>query len=255
MPPIRRLTAAALAVAILAFGLLAAGVPAAAAEPLTPDQKTAVQAIVRDYILQHPEVVLEALQAIEARRKAEEQSAAQAALVEHRRALERSDGDPVLGNPDGDVTIVEFFDYQCGYCKTMMGPLLELVHADGRIRLVLKEFPILGPESVVASRASLAALRQGRYEAFHKSLMSLRGRLSEAAIWQAAGEAGLDVPRLRKDMADPAVEARINANYELAQALRIEGTPAFAIGRALVPGAAPKEHLVELVRKAREGNG
>lgn len=250
MPSFRRPMAAALAAAALALCL-----PAAAAEPLTAEQKAAVQAIVRDYIMQHPEVVLEALQAMDARQKAEERQAAQAALVEHRQALERSAGDPVLGNPDGDVTIVEFFDYQCGYCKTMMGPLLELVRADGRIRLVLKEFPILGPDSVTAAKASLAAMRQDRYEPFHLTLMGLRGRLSESAIWQAAAEAGLDVARLRRDMADPAIEARINANYELAQALRIEGTPAFTIGGQLVPGAAPKDHLAALVKQVRDGKG
>ena len=249
MPSVRRLSAAA-----IVAGALAAAVPAAA-EPFTAEQKTALEALVREYILRHPEVILESVAGMEARQKAEKDKAAEAALVEHRQALERSPGDPVLGNPDGDVTIVEFFDYQCGYCKTMTAPLMELVRGDGRIRLVLKEFPILGPESVVAARASLAAARQGQYEPFHMTLMGLRGRLNEGAIWQAATEAGLDLDRLRKDMADPEVTAVIDANYQLAQTLGIEGTPAFAIGRALVPGAAPKEHLASLVQKARQGGG
>lgn len=249
MPPVRRLSAAMVLAAVLAAA------PAVAAEPFTAEQKAAVEAIVRDYIARNPELVLQAIAAIEARQKAENEESQQAALVAHRDALERRDGDPVLGNPDGDVTIVEFFDYQCGYCKTMARPMRELVHGDGKVRWVLKEFPILGPESVVAARASLAADRQGLYEAFHFTLMELRGRLSEAAIWQAATEAGLDIDRLRKDMADPAIAATIDANYQLAQALRIEGTPAFVIGRTLVPGAAPKEHLAELVRKARDGSG
>ncbi len=192
---------------------------------------------------------------MEARQKAGKDAAAAAALVEHRQALERSAADPVLGNPDGDVTIVEFFDYQCGYCKTMTGPLMELVRDDGRIRLVLKEFPILGPESALAARASLAAGRQGKYEPFHMALMGLRGRLNEGAIWQVAAETGLDLDRLRKDMAAPEITAVIEANYRLAQALGIEGTPAFAIGNALVPGAAPREHLAGLVQKARDGGG
>lgn len=245
----RRLSAAVLVATALAAA------PAAAAEPFTPEQKAAVEAIVRDYIARNPELVLDAIAAIEAKRKAEDEQALQGALVAHRDALERSDGDPVLGNPDGDVTIVEFFDYQCGYCKSMAGPMRDLVRSDGGIRWVLKEFPILGPESVVAARASLAADRQGKYEDLHFALMGLRGRLSEPAIWQAATEAGLDLDRLKKDMADPAIAARIEANYQLAQALRIEGTPAFTVGQALVPGAAPKEHLSELVRKARDGSG
>ena len=254
MPFARRLPAAAL----LAVGLAAAGPlvrPAAAADPFTPAQEAAIEAIVQDYIARNPELVLEAIAAIEARQKAEKERVAQAALIAHRDVLERNPADPVLGNPDGDVTIVEFFDYQCGYCKTMVGPMRELVEGDGKVRWVLKEFPILGPESMVAARASLAAGRQDKYEAFHFTLMGLRGRLSEAAIWQAASEAGLDLERLRKDMADPAIEAAINANYQLAQALQIEGTPAFTIGDTLIPGAAPKEHLAALLKKARDGKG
>lgn len=250
MPSVRRLTAAA----TLAIALLGAA-PARAADPFTAEQKSAIEALVRDYILAHPEVLLESVASIEARQKAEKEQAAQAALIANRAALERSAGDPVLGNPNGDVTVVEFFDYQCGYCKSMMGPLMDLVRSDGRIRLVLKEFPILGPASMVASRASLAANLQGKYEPFHLILMGLRGRLDDGAIWQAASEAGLDLDRLKKDMDSPAVAATIEANYQLAQTLQIEGTPAFTIGRAFVPGAAPKEHLAELVKKARDADG
>lgn len=253
MTSARRLSAALFVAAAVACTATAG--TARADEPFTPEQKAAVEAIVRDYIARNPDLVLEAIAAIEARQKAEKEQAAQAALVAHRDVLERSAGDPVLGNPDGDVTIVEFFDYQCGYCKTMAGPMQDLVQSDGRVRWVLKEFPILGPESVTAARASLAAARQGKYESFHFTLMSLRGRLSEPAIWQAAAEVGLDLERLRKDMSDPQIAARIDANYRLAQALQIEGTPAFTIGSTVVPGAAPKEHLAELVRKVREGNG
>ena len=248
MPPsVRRLSAAAL----LACALAAP----AAAEPFSAEQKSALEALVRDYILRHPEIILESVAGMEARQKAGKDAAAAAALVEHRQALERNAADPVLGNPDGDVTIAEFFDYQCGYCKTMTGPLMELVRDDGRIRLVLKEFPILGPESALAARASLAAGRQGKYEPFHMALMGLRGRLNEGAIWQVAAETGLDLERLRQDMASPEVNAVIEANYRLAQALGIEGTPAFAIGDALVPGPAPREHLAGLVQKARNGGG
>ncbi|MEQ8394622.1 DsbA family protein [Thalassobaculum sp.] len=250
MPFVRRLSAAA-----LVAGMLVGGAPVGAAEPFTAEQKTAIEALIRDYILKHPEVLLESVASIEARQKAQKEQAVQAAIAENLTVLERSSGDPVLGNPNGDVTVVEFFDYQCGYCKTMMPPLMELVHGDGNIRLVLKEFPILGPASVVAARASLAANMQGKYEPFHVTLMGLRGRLSEGAIWQAASEAGLDLDRLKKDMEDPAVTAIIDANYKLAQALQIEGTPAFTVGRVVVPGAAPKEHLAALVKKAREAGG
>lgn len=250
LPAATMLGAAMLAAATFSFP---ASTPASAAEPFTPEQKAAVEAIVRDYIARNPELVLEAIAAIEAKQKAEKENVVQAALASHRDLLERSKGDPVLGNPDGDVTIVEFFDYQCGYCKSMAGPMRDLVHGDGKIRWVMKEFPILGPESAVAARASLAAQRQDKYESFHFALIGLRGRLSEAAIWQAAAEVGLDLDKLKKDMADPAIQATIDTNYQLAEALQIQGTPAFTIGRTLIPGATPKEHLAELVRQVRAG--
>ncbi|GHD53381.1 outer membrane protein [Thalassobaculum fulvum] len=255
MRSVRLPSAAPMLGAAMLAAFLTAATAAPAAEPFTPEQKAAVEAIVRDYIARNPELVLEAIAAIEAKQKAEKENAVQAALAAHRDVLERSKDDPVLGNPDGDVTVVEFFDYQCGYCKSMAGPMRDLMRSDGKIRWVMKEFPILGPESAVAARAALAAARQGKYEPFHFTLMGLRGRLSEPAIWQAAAETGLDLDKLRKDMADPAIQATIDANYQLAEVLQIQGTPAFTVGRTVIPGAAPKEHLAELVRRVRAGGG
>ncbi|NQW10214.1 MAG: DsbA family protein [Alphaproteobacteria bacterium] len=190
---------------------------------------------------------------MEARQQAEQQQAIREAMAAQRAALERDPGDPTIGNPDGDVTIVEFFDYQCGYCKSVMEPLMELVAKDGNIRLVLKEFPILGPASQVAARASLAAAKQGKYDVFHLDLMRLRGRLTEGAIYQVAREAGLDLDILKADMASPAIQAQIQKTYQLAQALQIQGTPAFTIGERLIPGAISQEQMVELVAKVRQG--
>lgn len=221
--------------------------------PLSVERKAEIEALVRDYILQHPEIILESVAIMQAREEAQKSAAAKQALVDNRAALERDPADPVLGNPDGDVTIVEFFDYQCGYCKTMMKPLLDLVQEDGNIRLILKEFPILGPESETAAVASLAAQRQGKYEIFHTALLGLRGRLSTEAIWQVALEAGLDIETLKKDMADPALQQHIRKSYQLAQALEIQGTPAFTIGNQIIPGAVSKEQLAELVAEARAG--
>lgn len=238
--------------AVLAAGLLAA--PAAAADgALTPEQRAEVEALVRDYILKNPEIILESMAIMEARQRAEQEEQVRLALASRRAELEDNPADPVLGNPDGDVVIVEFFDYQCGYCKTMLKPLMSLLADDGGVKLVMKEFPILGEASVVAAKASLAAGRQGRYEDFHNALMGLRGRLSEQAIWQVARETGLDLPRLEKDMADPAIEAQIQETYKLAQALTIQGTPAFTIGDRLIPGAVPGGRLAELVAERREG--
>ncbi len=242
----------ATAVALLAAGLSVA--PAAAHdEPLSPARKAEIEALVRDYILQNPQIILESVAIMQAREEAEKNQAAQQALADHREALERDPGDPVLGNPDGDVTIVEFFDYQCGYCKTMLKPLFDLVREDGNIRLVLKEFPILGPASETAALASLAAERQGRYEAFHTALLSLRGRLGTEAILQVALEVGLDVAKLKADMADPALQTQIQKAYKIAQALNIQGTPAFTLGDQVIPGAVSKEQLADMVEQVRAG--
>ena len=242
--------AALLAVPMLAAPMLAG--PASAHDgPLSPERKAEIEAVVRDYILQHPEIILESVAIMQAREEAEKNAAAKQALLEKRDLLERDPGDPVLGNPDGDVTIVEFFDYQCGYCKSMMTPLMELVEEDGNIRLVLKEFPILSPTSETAALASLAAERQGKYKEFHTQLLGLRGRLTSEAIFQVALESGLDVAQLKKDMQDPALQDQVRKSFELAKALSIQGTPAFTIGEHVVPGAISKEQLADLVAQTR----
>jgi protein-disulfide isomerase len=236
--------------AALAISLI--GAPALAHDgPLSAAQKEEIEALVRDYILQNPEIILESVAIMQARQEAEENEALKLALIHNREALERDSADPVLGNPDGDVTIVEFFDYQCGYCKTMLGPLMDVVRSDGNIRLVLKEFPILGQASQSAALASLAAHRQGKYEDFHVALLGLRGRLNSDAIWQVAVEVGLDVTKLKADMTDPALQAQIQKSFRLAQELKIQGTPAFTIGNTIVPGALDRARLADLVAQAR----
>jgi len=214
--------------------------------------KAEIEAIVRDYILQNPEIILESVAIMQARQKADEDARAKAALGASRELLVGDDRDPVLGNPEGSVTVVEFFDYQCGYCKSMLTPIMKVLRSDGDVRMVLKEFPILGEASVFAARASLAAQRQGKYEDFHVELLGLRGRLSEDAVLQVAREVGLDLKQLQKDMNDPAIEAHIRDNYELAQTLSIEGTPAFVVGDRLVPGAVNEATLAAMVKRVRE---
>lgn len=249
-----RTALAALPIAAFVVSMSLTAPPAVAHDgPLSDARKSEIEALVRDYILQNPQIILESVAIMQAREEAQKSAAAKQALIDNRAALERDPADPVLGNPDGDVTIVEFFDYQCGYCKTMMKPLFDLVEEDGNIRLVLKEFPILGPASETAALASLAAERQGKYEAFHTALLGLRGRLSTEAIWQVALETGLDIDALKSDMADPALQQQIRKSYELAQALEIQGTPAFAIGNQVIPGAVSKEQLAELVAEVRAG--
>ena len=146
----------------------------------------------------------------------------------------------MIGNPKGDVAMVEFFDYNCGYCKGMFPAMMETVKADGNIRLLMKEFPILGPSSVTATKAALAARKQNKYTELHLALMDHKGSLTDDAVMQVAKDTGLDLARLQKDMADPAVTAIITKNRDLAQDLDIQGTPALVIGDTLVPGAVPK---------------
>jgi protein-disulfide isomerase len=254
--PARRLFAAFLA----AVGLLGAAAPAAAqAElPVDPEDRAVLRAEIRKYLLENPEVIMEAIQVLEQRRKAAEAASDQDLVAENAEALFEDGHSHVAGNPDGDVTVVEFIDYNCGYCKRAHEDVRTLVETDPGLRYIVKEFPILGPGSVTASRAALAARRQqdGRlYMAFNDALMRHRGSLNDAAVWRIAGEVGLDVAQLRADADDPEIQESIQANYELAQALKIEGTPTFVIGDRLVRGYVPLDRLRETVAEEREEAG
>ncbi len=238
------------------FALLLAVVPfVAAAGPAAAQvrDRAEIERIVRDVIRENPEIVLEALEALRSREAKAREEQARRMLTERRDELLRDPASPVGGNPQGDVTIVEFFDYQCGYCKTVHPTVRDLLASDGRIRKVYKEFPILGPGSVIASRAALASRAQGRYHAFHDALMEARGAMNEEVVLRIARSVGLDVDRLKRDMSAPEVERAIRANMALAEALGIQGTPAFVIGEQVVPGALEIDGLRMLVRRARGG--
>jgi protein-disulfide isomerase len=251
----RRLAAAALLLAAVA----AAGPSPAAAQPAPGSAPTGsvdraeVERIVREYLLANPEIVMEAVQVLRERQARAEEEAARTAIASSRPALVSDPRDPVGGNPRGDVTVVEFFDYQCGYCKQVHPTVRALLEADTGVRKVYKEFPILGPASVTAARAALAAKAQGRYEEMHAALMEARGQLDDDRVLRIARSVGLDVERLRADMASPAVERHIQETMALAAAIGIRGTPAFVIGDQLVPGATDLATLQRLVREARGG--
>ena len=159
---------------------------------------------------------------------------------------------PVGGNPDGDVTLVEFFDYQCPYCKTIFPSIQALLAEDRNLRYVFKEFPILGRASVFAARAALAARRQGKYLEFHTAVMSARGKLTETRVMRLAEKVGLDVDRLRRDMADGTVDAMIRRNLDLADGLGIFSTPVFIVGDTQIPGAVEIDTLKVLIARARK---
>lgn len=232
--------------ALLGTVLLAAG-PAPAAEPMS---KEAVEQIVKDYLLREPEVVYQALQALQAKRDAESAEQQADALTAHKSEVFTASGDPAVGSPSGDVTLVEFFDYHCGYCRQMVPAVQQLLRDDGRLRLVLKEFPILGPDSVTASKAALAAERQGKYREMHFALLAAPD-LSLASVLRIAKAQGLDTDRLQSDMESAAIKNKLAANLQLAQALGIEGTPAFALGDRLIPGAVGHDQLAALIGEQR----
>ena len=207
--------------------------------------------LVLQIIRDNPEVVTQAVAVLQERERAQQAKAAQAALAVHRGALfDQSDG-PMLGNPDGDVTVVEFFDYNCGYCRRSSRILHDLLKADDQIRVVLREWPILGEGSRFAARASLAAQQQGQYQAFHWALMNLPGQATEANVISTARTLGLDVEKLRRDMAAPEVDAHLERSDQLARAFQFTGTPAFVVGNVLVPGFTSLETLQDLVQQSR----
>jgi protein-disulfide isomerase len=229
-----------------------ASAPARATDPMTPEQKQAFEKIVHDYLLEHPEVIVEALQSAKDKMEADAKASAKAALVEKHQQLVADPTSPVAGNPNGDVTIVEFFDYRCPYCKEVEPSLEALLRDDGKIRIVYKEFPILGKDSVTATRVALAAQKQGKYDAFHAAMMAAKGQIDEQVVMQVAKKAGLDLDRVKKDMQGQDVEDVIKRNYDLAQQLDIRGTPAFIIGGELVPGAIDIAALKEKIAAARK---
>jgi len=222
--------------------------PALAAGEMSQNQ---LDQRIHDYILAHPEVLMEALQRLEQRQREAEAAQAKAALKARADDLFRDRQSPVGGNTEGNVTLVEFFDYNCPYCRQMAPVMEQAVADDPELRIVYKEFPILGPDSVFAAKAALAADRQGKYPAFHKALYGARTRVTEAVVLKIAAETGLDVERMKADMQLPEIQAAIARNMELAQALGITGTPGFVAGGQIYPGETDLATLKKLIEQAR----
>jgi protein-disulfide isomerase len=223
-----------------------------AAEPRSAAEVEEIERIIHEYLMRNPQVIIDALQAFERRREAEKAARAKQALADRRTELLADPTSPVGGNESGDVTIVEFFDYRCPHCRSGARALAELLAQDRGVRVVYKEFPILGPESVAAARAALAARQQGGYEALHRALMTAPGSLTRARIMELATSVGLDAARLERDMQSPEVGDILRRTHALAEALAINATPAFVIGDELRLGALDAEALRALVAQARE---
>jgi protein-disulfide isomerase len=239
----------------LALGLvvlLSPPVRASADGAFTPAQQTAIESMIHDYLLHHPDVMLDALRVANAKMKADAKDKAALEVKRHWKELVGDPETPEAGNPKGDVTVVEFFDYQCPYCKADLPIVQQLVAQDKKLRIVYKDLPLLGPASMTAARAALAAREQHKYEPFRLVMMNLKGQLADDTIFVVAKAVGIDVDRLKRDMDAPAVDQQLRANMALAKALDINATPTFVVGDQVVEGAIDLSGMKELVADARK---
>jgi protein-disulfide isomerase len=237
-----------------ALALLAAA-PSVKAQSFSGDQRKEIERIVREYLIANPEVLQEAVAELEKRQAAAEADRSRSAVSANRDALFNSPHHVTLGNPQGDVTLVEFFDYNCGYCKRALGDMVELLKTDSKLKVVLKEFPVLGPGSIEAAQVAVAARMQDKtgkkYFEFHQKLLGGRGQADKARALAAAKDAGFDVARIEKDIKGPEVRTAIEESMKLAEALGISGTPTYVVGQSVVPGAIGVANLRKQIETAR----
>jgi len=209
----------------------------------------------RTYLMDHPEILLESIQRLDEKNKVAENNEITTALRDNNEQIFNSPSSPVVGNVNGDVTVVEFFDYNCPYCRKAVPIVADALNADKGLRVVYKEWPILGPGSQFAARAALASHAQGKYEALHQALMTSPGSVDEAATLEIARSVGLDVERLKGDMESPAIKTELERNFTLAEKLRITGTPAFVIGEEILRGLVDLTTLQQTISTARQKSG
>src|SRR5262245_7075475 len=251
MISLRHLTLAA--AACLAIGMTAP----AGAQSFSDAQRGEIEGIIKNYLLTHPEILQEAMAELEKKQQAADAEKSKVAVKEHKQLLFASPRQVTLGNLQGDVTLVEFFDYNCGYCKRALSDLMNLMKADPKLKVVLKEFPVLGPGSVEAAQVATAVRMQDRsgkkYLEFHQKLLSGRGQADRARALAVAKDIGMDMAKLEKDMACPEIKATLQESFKLAEALGLSGTPSYVIGDNVVVGAVGLEALREKVNTSRCG--
>ena len=232
-----------------------AGTPSPAGGSFTAEQKKSIEQIVREYLVGHPEVLAEAQQAYEQKQEATRAEAMKKAVSELAPTLFRSTTAPIAGNPKGDITVVEFFDYNCGYCKRALGDIAKLIESDKKVKVVFKELPIFGKDSEGAARVAIAARKQNKYWEVHRGLLDRKGKADEAGALEIAQAAGLNMDQLRKDMAAPDVKKELDETKGLAEKMGIQGTPHFFVADRVIPGAPDNlfdimtQHVAD-VRKA-----
>jgi len=224
----------------------------ASSDTVPESERAKIESVIRDYILDNPEIIVEAFARFEEQEQLRTETEAQAALQKYRDELFNSDGDYAAGNPDADVTIVEFFDYNCGWCRRATPVLLDLLDSDPNLRVVFKEFPIRGKDSDAVAKASLASIRQGKYFELHSATMQVEGNMTMERFEDLAKQVGVDIKQLKEDMEDPEIEQVIGRNLALANMLYIEGTPTFLVEDTIVRGWPGANGMRDLISKARE---
>jgi protein-disulfide isomerase len=249
MNSLRRFAPALFALALCAVP------PAASAQSFTDTQRSDIEAIVHSYLIAHPEVLEEAMNELNKRQAAEEAAKHEVAISQDADSIFNSPHGVVLGNKDGDVAFVEFFDYNCAYCKRAMGDMLDLLKSDPKLKVVLKEFPVLSEGSVEAAKVAVAVRMQDpkKYLDFHTRLLGGRGLADKARALAVAKDLGLDVARIEKDLASPEIKATIEENMKIAEDMGLNGTPSYVIGKQIVIGAVGLDGLKEKIGIARCG--
>ena len=223
-------------------------VPSLARADLDATDRATLNSIIEDFIRNNPEIVRDTLIALAAREEAERKQTGLARVRDDQ-------GDPVMGNANGTITLYEFSDYNCGYCKRVFEPIQQLVRNNPDVRLVIKEFPILSQSSLVAAKAAIAAEMQGKFGDYHIAMMTYRGQITDAVVMRMAAQAGVDTEQLKSDMESPKTMAIIQRTREAAAALEINGTPGLVVGDTVVPGAIGLDELVKLIAEERNKQG
>ena len=223
-------------------------VPSLARADLDATDRATLNSIIEDFIRNNPEIVRDTLIALAAREEAERKQTGLAKVRDDQ-------GDPVMGNANGTITLYEFSDYNCGYCKRVFEPIQQLVRDNPDVRLVIKEFPILSQSSLVAAKAAIAAEMQGKFGDYHIAMMTYRGQITDAVVMRMVAQAGLDIEQLKSDMESPKTMAIIQRTREAAAALEINGTPGLVVGDTVVPGAIGLDELTKLIAKERNKQG
>ncbi len=243
------------AVAILAgFALSSPFTMPVSAKTFDDADKTAIQSIVKDYLLKNPEVIREALIELERRTAETEKNRQKKLVAENQELLTNPKYSHIEGNEKGDITVVEFFDYNCPYCRQSLKDIEKLIKADKNVRVVLKEYPILGKASTAASIAALASRKQGKYMEFHTALLTAKGRINDEQITSIAKSVGLDIDKLKADMKSADVLEAHKKNMEVGQKLGINGTPTFIFNDQVIPQVLPFEAMQQLIARIRKAS-